>query len=155
MSLAVVERNPGWRSEELQLSSGLQLIVLRGGRRLRGAHFLPGGEGIAAMRVNPEMFDERKRKRRTCRGCKSAGFGHSGNRQVDRRSRSIHVLIVIIPDQHFDFVILARGDGADVRLLPHSGAYDLLDWKRAHARNFYAFAAEQPEHPEGIEHRFV
>lgn len=35
MGYAVLNRNPGWRGEELQLSGALQLIVLLGGRRLR------------------------------------------------------------------------------------------------------------------------
>src|SRR6266851_5575727 len=32
MGYAVLNRNPGWRGEELQLSGALQLIVLLGGR---------------------------------------------------------------------------------------------------------------------------
>ena len=58
MSLAVVDRSPCGRGEELQLSGGLQLIILLRGRRLRGAHLLPGGEGIAVVRVDAKMFDK-------------------------------------------------------------------------------------------------
>ena len=145
MSFAALHQDPRRRGEELQLSGALQLIVLLRGRRLRESHLLPSREGIAVMPVNAEMFDMRE----------VHGFGQPSDHQVVRRSRGIHVLVVIVPDHDFDFVIRARGNGADIRLLPHSCADDLPARKRTRARNLYAFAAQQPEHPEGIEHRFV
>jgi len=59
MEFAVVDGNPRGGCEELKLAGVLQFFKLGRGRGLRGAHLFPGGERVAVMSVNAEMFEDR------------------------------------------------------------------------------------------------
>ena len=70
------------------------------------------------IKINPKMFEQ---------GATEACW-QSVNAQIDRRRGGGQVIVVVIPDEDFDFVVLSSGNHVDVRLPTHTETNHALDW---------------------------
>ena len=65
------------------------------------------------------------------------------------------IVIVIVPDQDADALVVAGRDDVDVGLAAHAVAHDVFDVAPEIAFGVKPVAAELSQHPETVEHRFV
>ena len=74
---------------------------------------------------------------------------------VTSASGPAFVVVVIVPDQDADALVVAGGDDVDVGLAAHAVAHDVLDVAPKIAFGVKPVAAELAQHAEGVEHRLV
>src|SRR5262249_25424525 len=65
------------------------------------------------------------------------------------------IVVVIIPDENGDFMLVFRSDDVDVGLFSNAGVENSLRGQRSGAGGFHAFIAKQPEHAESIQYRLI
>ena len=92
------------------------LVLLTRCRDCEIPDLLPYREGIAVAGIDAKVLQQ-----------STACFrGQAADREVNGGFRNGQVVIVIIPYQNFDFILLARSDNVDIRLSANSTAHDLL-----------------------------
>ena len=89
----------------MELRGVFELEVLGGIRRLRRAHFLPCGVGVAVRSVDAKVFDVDAR---------NAG-GKTAKEKIDLNGCGGEIVVVIIPDKNSECIFAARGDDIYVR----------------------------------------
>ena len=102
----------------MQLAGALQLFIL--------GHGGDCGEPISFHAVNALLMPESMRK---CSISPRWLSRQTFDRQVNRRRGGGKIIVMIIPDQDLDFILLARGDRVDVRLSAYAVANYIVGWK--------------------------
>ena len=105
-----------WRCSLALMPGSLQLFILTAGRRLWRSDLFPRCERIAVTGINSEVFHQTSLC--LCR--------HTADREVNGGRRGGKIIVVIVPDQNFDFVFLPRRYHVDVRPSANSGTHHFL-----------------------------
>src|SRR5439155_5240245 len=82
------------------------MFILGGGKRLGRSQFLPCGKRIAVVVIHAEVLDHAPR----------GSCGNAIDLEINGCSCCANVIVMIIPHQCLDLVILPGGDHVDVGL---------------------------------------
>ena len=96
--------------QQSQLPCSFERRVLTGRELLGRAHPFPGGERVAMIVVDPEMFEL---DFATCEWQVSYSY-------FNARSRTRHVIVVVVPDQNAKFVLVEAGTRRNIRFVAHA-----------------------------------
>src|SRR5439155_7632710 len=122
-----------------------ELRVLLGFGLRRRTYLLPNSEGVAMLFIDAEMLQARL----------AAREWETVESQLDRRVRSGHVVIVIVPHEDAEFVSFEARQRGHVRLGAGAAPDDFLQRHGVVAFHREPLAADFGEHSENIEHGFV
>src|SRR5262249_32754721 len=128
-----------------QLSRALELRDLLRCRSLWRTQALPGSKAVAVIFINSELFE--------------LGLP-SGRRQADpgqlhRRIRPSPVVVMIMPDENAELVLVEAGERGHIGPVSHATPHDFIERDRAVALHLEALAGHFAEHAEDVEHGLV
>ena len=127
------------------VSGGFEVGVLLGGGLLWRAEGFPEGEGVAVGFIDPVVGDF----------CLAKSCGKPGDFQEDCGVGAGQVVVMIVPDEHAEFVAGEAGEGGDVGFVADAAAEDFRQGNGRVAGHREAVAIHFRKHPEDVHDRLV